>query len=59
MSQPTVIEALRRFLPHYLSSKPRLSREQRRAWVGIESNAEYLAIAQNRIASVVAEQGFL
>ena len=30
-----------------------------RAWVGIESNAEYLAIAQNRIASVVAEQGFL
>ena len=46
-------------MPYYLSSKPRLNREQRRAWVGIESNAEYLAIAQNRIASVVAEQGFL
>ena len=28
-----------------------------RAWVGIETNADYLAIAQSRIASVVADQG--
>ena len=28
-----------------------------RAWVGIETNADYFAIAQSRIASVVADQG--
>ena len=31
MGQPTVIEALRRFLPDYLSARPALSAEQRRA----------------------------
>jgi hypothetical protein len=37
MIQHAVMEALRRFLPAYLSSKPRLSREQRRAIWAMEA----------------------
>ena len=37
MSQATVIEAMRRFLPAYLSSKPRLSGQQRRAIWAMEA----------------------